>query len=317
MNKLHKSVKKTSNKYLPINDLTLTKSQAKLARISSGIGSLRVSSNITLKGYKTGYHESGVATDTFDLLSKATAKDGGIKHTLHQPNPKSYFKKYHGHEVYSKTLKQFMELADGYRTDTAQTILSAPEGKVGGHAGSGINTKNQPYAHDTVREANIEILKLDPNTKGLSKRSIAVLLGAISIASVAPGELARKVKGGTATLKAGESAKQHYESNRNEAKARLDLAFEPLTTEEKAFVVHYSSEFLDGLESENNHKRYLHQGRSHSPFRSANSVTPSEVSGVGYHFSKSTLNPAGTLPPDEVNHTGLYITQPFRSDRRT
>ena len=150
--------------------------------------------------YTTGFHESAVATDMFDYLRLATPNGDGT-HTLPKAKEKNYFlKHYDGQKVYSSTLKSILQLADGFRTDTAQTILSGPDGRAAAHAGSNINHAGQSEAHDLVRAKIMEILQIDPEMeKGLTKNSLCVLLGSITVTSIAPGEVARQLN--TSTLK--------------------------------------------------------------------------------------------------------------------
>lgn len=318
------SLAKRSQLYEPGGDRTLTGTQAaRHAFYMEGDRSFRKDSNRTIYSYSTGYHEAAVTTDAYKIYKDATDNHNG-KHTLNVPNEQSFFK--HGDEVYSSSLKLVLGLADGYRTDTAQTILSAPDHKAGGHPGSEIALTGQPGAHDLVRQKNMDLLRLDADsTAGMTEHSVAVIFASVTVTSMAPGELARTVEGGTTSLKA-KQAKPVWEENRNEAKARVQLLYDNLLPEERTFVDIHTKDFLKstqtsegikGAKSKGSYSRYMAPSRSNSPMRKTRGGDAGEVQGGSYlsspEGSKRTAQKAPPLSPREF---GMYVTEPFRAERR-
>ena len=293
-------------------DLTLTENQAK--RMKFGDDShFRARSNETQVGHKSGYHESAVTTDTFNFLSKA-ADLGTGEHQLSTTNSKSFFNKYSGDKVYSKNLGFVLSAADQYRTDTARTALSAPEGLAAGHTGSGLSTKNQAAAHDLLRKSVMDILVTDPSSEpGLSQASVNTLFAAITVTSIAPAELARTIKG---TLKDKEAGAE-WEAKRNEAKLRVDDLYDNLKDKEKRFVRRKSRSFLESTQPEDEQDRRLKRKRARSPLRAPEySVTGEEIVGGSYDRKLEKKSKASLKPPKGVLADGFYATEPFRAKRR-
>lgn len=304
--------------YEALEDLTLTEPQAKRGAFRLGLekgGDPRHPSNKTIHKYSTGYHESSLTTDTIEYLRRAKDNSDG-SHTLANASSGSY-KGYGGKKVYSSTLRTLLKYADGFRTDTAQTIMSGLKGTGAGHSGSDVDTKGQSTAHDLLREKIIEILQLDPKkTKGLSERSLLVFQGAMTVASMAPGEIARTIKGGTGSLKGGSLAQQNWEPNRNEAKRRVDETFDALNSDEQEFVRSHAASFLDSTRLGVTGGRILSLKRPTSPIRGQGLVS-GEVSGGGYLTGAVAPTLQATKePPVSAAEVATYMTEPFRAQRR-
>lgn len=283
--------------------------------------SFRYRSNKTLGGYSSGYHESVITTDMFLYLRRAKLSTNGTTCTLpHYLLRSSFFYKYNGAKVRSDTLMMMLENADTFRTDTAQTVLSAPGGKVAGHSGSALSLKNQAAAHNLLREATMNVLLNDMNdggTKGLNKESLAVLFSAITVISMAPGKLARNIDGGTSALKAGKVAKANWEQNRNKAKVRLDALYGSLDTDSQKFVMFHTDNFLDSTQKNVNvQRRSLCSANPHTPFRGPSQVVPGEVGGEDYSLNGAFPPPLDLRAPAAPESFGAYVTQVFRGDRR-
>ncbi|HAY3549766.1 hypothetical protein KRE47_01315 [Elizabethkingia meningoseptica] len=299
-------------------DKTLTISQASRGMFK-GMKDFRSKSNLVRsKKYSTGYHEAVVTTDHYYYLESATDNGDGT-HTL-VPSKSSVFSKYSGTIVDSEVLNHVLELGDTFRTDTAQTILSAPDGLAAGHSGSDISTVGQPAAHDLLRQKVMDIVVLPRSTKGLSKKSIATIFAAVTVTSMAPGELARTVTGTTLNLKGGALAKQNWEKNRNEAKSRVKTMYNTLNRDEKKFVMTHATEFMDSTKPKVPtlsipSEREMDTSAPVSPRRDENyeSGKSSEVAGLGY--DGTAIGPPSLSPPVNENETGAYITQLFRADR--
>lgn len=318
---------KKKARYNSAQDLTLTAAQAAAGGfrpMSLNGGEFRVASNPTLANYSSGYHEASVTTDTFIFLRGATDNKNGT-HTLPGTVPKgSFFTPYGGTVVHSDNLNYVLKYADGFRTDTAQTILSAPVGLAAGHSGSGTDTTGQSAAHDLLRKKIMDILVLPPTTtKGLTERSVATLLASITVTSMAPAEIARKITGGTATLKAGDTARAQWEAKRNEAKRRVQEMFDTLTPDEKAFVHAHGDDFMDSTQSGLTPKpRRIPSLRATSPERDINGgdLTLGEVAGGGYLAGAAAATPTLALkaPPEltALTDLGPSVTEPFRGLRR-
>jgi hypothetical protein len=272
-------------------DANLTKSQGRGRRFSTR-RSYRGKSNPTLRGYSTGYHEAVLTTDVHAALSSGKVPAG----------------------TSPEMLALVLKLAESFRTDTAQTPLSGPGGTGAGHSGSGLSQEGQDKAHDLVREALGHILATKVADPGVTPRSVALLMGAITVASMAPGEVARTITGGTKGLKAGATAKVEYEANRNEAKARLGAIYEASTEAERRFAVAGAQRFFDSVGSRS---RRLANGRAASPVRKTLQGDPDEVSGAGYESGLDSASAAPQrAPPTAFEDYGFYITQPFRAPRR-
>lgn len=309
----------TPTLYSTKTDRTLTKGQGEAGyfrNISKG-GSFRTPSNKTLSGYSTGYHEAAVTTDTFKFLRDAKLNKDGTQ-TLPKNAPKnSFWKKFTKQKVNSKNTEFILNKADGFRTDTARTILSAPGGRAAGHSGSGLNTEGQAAAHDLLRKAVWELLKVPPKTKGFSERSVALILASITVTSIAPGEIARTVKGGTGSLKAGDIAKKNYEANRTETKRRVEYLYNALTPQEQQFVDMHVRLFMDRTQEgvPVNKRRKIPPKRATSPERGRGIIVPGEVAGSGYLKPSPLLKPL-KLPPIVESSTAMYVTEHMRDVRR-
>jgi hypothetical protein len=317
-----KSLARRRTSFRPFTDLTLTRDQAdqqgfRPEAFRTPRQDFRYRSNLTRRGYKTGYHEAVVTTDTFEFLrTAATALAGPVVLPL---RPGSYFAKFGGESVDAAQIRMLLRLADGYRTDTAQTILSSPGGHAAGHAGSDLDTKNQEAAHDLLREKVMELVRLPLTEPGMSESSVSVLFGAIAVTSMAPGEVARQVKGGTTALKAGEVIKNDWEVRRNDAKRRVKSAYDVLNDPERSFVFSHASTFLDSVQmgGATMTRRIGTPGttdRPTSPMRGRGIVDTGKVAGEGYD---SAAGPSVThTPPANVAEWSLWFTQPFRENRR-
>jgi hypothetical protein len=207
-----------------------------------------------------------------------------------------------------------MNVADGFRTDTARTILSAPEGDVAGHSGSDLSTEGQAAAHNLLRATMMEILQLDPaKNEGITEKAIAVLFGSVTVTSMAPGEMARQVKGGADDLKS-KRARDDWEPARNEAKARVDALFTGLSADEQAFVKKYADKFLESTqEGVTVGKRRLL--RANSPPRGEDKKK-GQPSGVEYKKGVTDYDDPMLDPPAKTTAFGPYITQRFRDKRQ-
>ena len=280
----------------------------------NGKVSFRARSNMTLRGYKSGYHEAAVPTDLFDFLSRASENANGT-HTLGPASSAtSSLSRYKGRKVNSETLGIIIKQADRFRTDTAQTILSAPKGRAAGHAGSETKTDYQAEAHDLVRHAIMAIMpERGSKPNGLSEESVATLFGAITVSSMAPGVVARAVTGGSRSLKAGIKAKNDWEINRNEAKRRVNAKFKTLTADEQDFVHSRVEAFINTTQGVIKSRRVA-RSRATSPEREPKGGLKDEVQGGGY---VSTSGDPSLGHPAFAKELGTFFTQPFRAARRT
>lgn len=275
----------------------------------------RVKSTRTSLGYSTGYHEAAVTTDHLYYLRDAVNNLNGT-HTLPRTSKASYFgrRQFGGLKVDSVVLGWILQHADGFRTDTAQTILSAPSGQTAGHSGSGLSQVNQGAAHDLLRQKIMDLVKLKHTTPGLTEDSLIVIFGSITVTSMAPGELARAtLKGGTAGLKGGDEARDQWEARRNQAKERVQQLFDLLSKPEQDFVHQHAVEFLRSTDQGSTTGRLIRRGRSNSLSRDDSQVS-SAVAGRGYRHP-SLAPPQGELPPANRPERGAYITEPFRARR--
>ncbi|MDX2050100.1 MAG: hypothetical protein SFT93_02865 [Rickettsiaceae bacterium] len=288
------------------NDLSLTNSQTKNQRFSTQ-NNYRTSSSGTLFGYSTGNHESAVTTDTYNYLRKARDNLDGTT-TLANAKSPSYFAKFSGITVPTETLSMVLELADSFRTDTAQTLLSGKNGKAAGHSGSNVATHGQKDAHDFIRASTMRLVMTDPKEAGFSRKSFAAIFAANTVTQIAPGEVARRDLD-TANLKAAR-IKPEYEKIRNSAKRRVGRLFGILSPDEQAFVNKHSSEYMNSIGDPN---RRIDSATS--PIRKVLNVD-NKVSGGGYDREyKNTL--VTKTPPSNVFLWGFYATEPFRAPRRT
>lgn len=297
--------------YSSRRDATLTHSQAERARFHTIGKTFRAPSNNTLNGYASGYHESAITTDAFNVMKNAKNNKNGT-HTLRVSGSRSYFK--NGEKINTTALQMVTKVADGFRTDTAQTILSASNGKSAGHSGSGISTIRQKDAHDLLRKKTLDILKLNPQTtQGMSVRAIETLLASMTVTSMAPGSLAREVNGGSHKLKST-AAKMNWEMNRNESKSRVQLLYSQLEPSEKTFVNRHASEFMNSTQ-EGSPSRIMSMERPTSPMRTIFSGRDGEVRGGEY--SPNDIHKPKLLAPINASENAMYVTAPLRSDRRS
>jgi hypothetical protein len=309
--------------YKPINDRGLTIAQSKLGGFKPDLykdgkpGEFRFPSNPTLNHHSTGYHEAAVTTDTFNYLRSAKSNMDGTHTLSDKVNKGSYLKQFAKKKVDSQLFKWILKHADGFRTDTAQTILSGKNGTVAGHAGSGIARKGEPSAHDLLRKVVMDILQLKPsNNNGLTEKSVAIIFGSVTVSSMAPGKLARKVTGKTKSLKAGQLAKKDWEVLRNKAKARVETLFNKLDAKEKEFVRKHAVNYLDSTQIgvPANSRRVIPTLRATSQERDDAEVLVDEVAGGDYKNGGQTLQ-VDKQPP-EVEFLGLYVSESLRARRR-
>jgi len=324
------------------SDLTLTKQQASTGQFKS-TNSFRSSSNPTTENYSSGYHESMVVTDVHDKLQKSlnkeTSNNTNFDFTYTNPQYGGQFKDQNTISLNKQTAKLMLELGDGFRTDTAQTVLSAPEGKGAGHSGSNMSTSGQNNAHDLLRDATFTIMQepLD-DKKGITKDSLAVLMGANTVSSIAPAKVANTVpySKGKTSLKA-QKVQEDYEARRNLGKVRVGKAFDKLTDQEKTFVKDRSQSFLNStLDKSKPGTRKLDPNRPSSPLRETDSASTDTFKGGDYVSAKTKvdLDNIGTdsatkklvnvplfepslAPPTNGKEMGNYFTQVFRGQRRT
>jgi hypothetical protein len=311
-NKKQGLINKVIKKYQLDDDKTLTKLQQKNKRFGSA-NNFRSPSNPTLNNHSSGYHESAVTTDFFNLLDEAKDNNNGTHNVLGKgSNPLFKTQITINSDVYHKVVAA----ADPFRTDTARTLLSGKNGMAAGHSGSGMDQKGQADAHDLLREAVIRVLQLPGTTKGLSQKSVTALFGAITITSMAPAELAEKVTGTLKDKKAG----AEWERNRNESKARLDNIIDTqLSPDEKKFVIAQSSLFMNSTQPSRNVSRKMdtNRQRASSPFREENSKTVTKFSGGSYlDPTKSIIPEPSRSAPTNTSEWGFYLTEPFRAPRQ-
>ena len=308
----------TSGTRYATTDRTLTLSQ----RASGGFKpdahttseDFRFRSNPTTVGVSSGYHEAAVTTDTFTFFRNADDQGDGTAELPSTANT-APLQALQGAIVDKSVLDFLLGAADGFRTDTALTILSAPDGEPAGHSGSGISQSGQSAAHDLVREACARILQ-DPETAKVTPQAVTVALGAYVVGSIAPGEVARLVS--TDTLKAGPTAIATWEQRRNEAKARVEGLFATLSDDEKTYVQRHSQAFLTSADPTGGR----HLGQNATPARKRATSLPrletnhgTEVSGGKYDQTRA--HEASTAPPlASASDVGVYVTQPFRLDRQ-
>lgn|GEM_PF-423593 len=278
----------------------------------------RSPSNPTTAGISSGYHEAALTTDTFDFLRNATPAGPGQSRLPSSAGSKP-LKAVQNAVVDTRVRDVLLQAADGFRSDTAATILSAPGGQAAGHSGSGVAQSGQSAAHDLLRDACLRILQ-DPQSAQVSEQAITVALGAYVVGSIAPGEVARLVT--TATLKAGADAIRTWEQRRNDAKERVESLFATLSDAEQDYVQRHSQAFLTAADG--NGGRHLGQKvtKGGTRLKRATSMPRlvtnhgSEVSGGGYD-EQAAWQPAATGPRNfaSSSDTGLYVTQPFRLER--
>lgn len=259
--------------------------------------------------YSTGYHEAFMTTD----IAKK------IHGRFFENTSKTTFKIKDNHPSFGNSKTEYQEgqllsvlrASDAARTDTAGTILSAKNGLAAGHSGSKTALANQPQAHDLIREQVGNMLS-NPAFKNLSPKGIAVAAAATVITSRAPGEITGAIPR-IDKMKA-KNMSSDWESRRNEAKSRLKAVYDTLPKKEQALIQQFNKPFFK-MVSGNGYKRKMATDGSISPRRSEQKTT-SFLYGGGYDGSQ--FGPPSEQPPADVDEysTMLYITQPFRSNRR-
>lgn len=285
--------------YTKSEDLTLTSDQS--TEGFSTESNFRASSNATVDGYKSGYHECFLPTDMYNSIKKHLNSD--IPYD-------EYFKK----ETNITTAKIMCAIADGFRTDTAQTIMCREDGLVAGHSGSGVSLIGQANAHNTLRKVYMKVLK-DNKSQGITTKSIATLGGAITVTSIAPWKYAREIYKGTQSLKAGVSILRKWENLRNEVKCRVRTVYEQLTQPEKDFVATYIQKYLKSVQDKVN-SRKIKKDECVSEERSADTKFSKKVNGTEYLTTRQLFTPE-LDPPSNEKELPYYFTQPLRNTRRT
>ena len=146
--------------------------------------------------------------------------------------------------VNSSTAKQYRTATEGARTDTASTILSGRDGSFAGHTGSGISTVGQADAHDLLRESHIEAMQTLTDS-----RAMAVFIGALSVASMAPMETIKTVYTSTLPTLKDTSAIPVWEQRRDEVKAIVKAGFDSLGATEKQQVINLMNNYYQKVHS--------------------------------------------------------------------
>lgn len=314
---------------------TLTDTQSRRGTIqtpsSLGQGKLRAKSAMTRAGYSTGYHESVVTHDMYEALMQAKDNGDGT-HTLPQQPRRS---PHAGAIVDSGVLQHLKDHADGFRTDTALTILTGRGGSPAGHSGSGLSLKGQAGAHDLLREAVVGLAKkpapADPGK--YSEKALLTVGGSITVTSMAPGEVARDITGGTTSLNAGPGAKARWEEARTEVKRRVEALRAGLTPAEQTWVDQHARQFMKSTQKpaqpslmatgspasqrqSRSATRSIPRGRASSPERKPTKLG-NEVSGGPYDPTpsrKKLVSPTEPVPA-KVADIPLWLTAPFRELR--
>ena len=311
------------------NDFTLTKQQAKTGQFK-GPSNFRSPSNATTLNYNSGYHESALVTDQHDKVQKELNKNNNNT-TFKFKYDKKGWKGNKNFVLNTNTTKTVLNLGDGFRTDTAQTVLSAQNNKGAGHTGSNMKTTGQDGAHDLLRKPMFNIMQQQmDDQQGITKNSIATLMSAITVNSMAPAKIANTVAFGSnkKSLKAKHVQKE-YEKRRNLSKVRLDKMFEKLDDKEKDYVLKNTEQFLNSTkDSKNPNKRKLAPTRPRSPFRNPVSNSNDTFQGGDYidlnnNTQNLTLDNISSInqydtnldPPDDSDFWGHFLTQPFRTER--
>lgn len=310
------AISQSPNQYDPDRDPTLTTGQASRGGFWERKNSdFRARSNLTVEGYSSGYHEALVTTDTHNFLSRATDLGNGL-HCLPTTGGSGFWAKKRGKMIYSENLEFVRKYEDGFRTDTAQTILCALNDMPAGHAGSGLRLTGQKDAHDLLREFVYDLLILDPaTTRGWSEESFAVAAAGVVISSIAPGEVARRIPGGTARLKAGDNAKDDYEINRNDPKKMVDALFQKLDQDGQEFANSCARRYLKSTLAAGSTARHIPDGRATTPERKTGVVIPGEVAG-GPYDTQASSQPPDQMLPTTGSALGLGATQGLRGRRR-
>lgn len=308
-NKLSKvvSVYKSSNEYELKSDKTLSKLQ-KITGSFRRKSSYRVESRKTSLGHSTGMHEEVVPTDVMKLFDNAKPQKNG-KIRVVSTNKNSPFSIHGPIDAHPEVFKWVVEAGDGFRSDTARTLLSV-KGEAAGHSGSNLSTKNQQAAHDAIRETLITILEKEPSSQ-VTKRSISVAFASIAMISYAPGELIRSnLK--NRSLK-DKSAALDWELRRDAGKQKVDKLWDGLSLEEKKFVRGIAQQHLNRVATSGStpaaSARSLELDRARSPTRSLKTLDG--VQGGGY-VSGPLMAVGVAGPPKGIREIGMYAS----SDRR-
>jgi hypothetical protein len=304
--------------YAPQTDLTLTKSQAKVGGfrpdvvstvVKSGAirkGAFRVASNPTQDGFSSGYHESFVVTDMTDKLARRVKSSK--THSALPKEKSGYWKKQSGNTFPEANLDSLLQIGDGMRTDTARTILSGPNSTFAGHTGSGAKTTNQSQAHDILRDQSVRVLS-DPL---MTPDAMAVIGGATTVFSMAPGEKASRVKD-VGKLKSKKALKT-WEKDRNEAKRRVQQLHDLLPPSEQALVEKHMDTFVKDLGDKSRNRP---KGRATSPIREISQQKSNFVFGGGYDPSITTFGaPSKIFSSGDVRAKSTFMTESFRDPRR-
>lgn len=312
----------------------------------------RFPSNPTKSGHSSGYHESFLPTDAMRFLSRRKVNTDGTA-TMPAWTGNSVLPKYSGSKILESNVRAVAEASDGARTDTAQTVLSAPGGKPAGHTGSGVKTTGQAEAHDYLRHQGMRALQEPAMTSGVA----GTVAGAITVMSVAPGQVASTAQN-AGNLKDVQS-RAGYEERRNEAKRKLSQHFDTLPQAQQQVVMKLAKQGMGDLKDSG---RRLLPDRPHSPLRDPTGVSGAPLSGGGYlplppvstptppssafapilassssstssasaahqattHTTTTTTTTStpATTPPTAASGSGsardiaMNITQPFRSNRQ-
>ncbi len=131
--------------------------------------------------------------------------------------------------------------------------------------------------------------------------------------SIAPGELASKATGAS-RLKA-KKAKDTWETDRNEAKERVEAMRSSLSTSDQAVVEKHMDAFVSSL-GDSGRKR--EGSRATSPLRERTAPTSTKaIQGGGYDSSLTiTGKPSEAPPTGGPAERAQYATAPFRVPRR-
>lgn len=285
--------------YKSSSDKTLTKAQA-----SSGgfrpIGTenvvqakpidendFRFPSNPTTSGHSSGYHESFLPTDAMRFLSRRKVNTDGTA-TMPAWTGNSVLPKYAGSSILEPNVRPVAEASDGARTDTARTVLSVPGGKPAGHTGSGVKTTGQAEAHDFLRHQGMRTLQEPGVTSGVA----GTVAGAMTVMSVAPGQIASKAQN-AGSLK-DVQARAGYEQSRNDAKRKLDAYYQALPPKEQNVVMKLAKQGMGDLKDSG---RRLLPDRPHSPMRDPTGGSGAALGGGGYLPMPPVLTPT---PPSSA-----------------
>jgi hypothetical protein len=305
--------------YTVATDRTLTSSQRRSGGFRPAIGEairrrqkvpkggFRFPSNPTKEGFSSGYHEAFVVTDATPVFGQRSASGAGKSKF-----PKSssrYWQRHTGVTFSESSLSSMMDVGDVARTDTARTILSAPDGEVAGHSGSGVRTTNQGPAHDLLRDHSVRIL----SDTHLTPSAMAALASATTVASMAPGQLASTASG-AGKLKHKRS-RSTWEDDRNQAKERTSLLFRRLPSAQQLRVRTHMQSLMDSFGDSG---RQLEKGRATSPLRETGpSSSSAAIHGGGYLKKRRGSMPdvPGLSSTASAREQTLYGTQPFRLSR--